>query len=561
MRKRKTNSGLTVQCVAGSHVVLIGWSFPIGKCIGLAGFALHRTDHEENEAFWLKGMKTFEITDPGLPRGTLYSTRRHPIQSFMWSDYTAKPGREYTYRVVALKGSPDHLTESAETRVTVVTEAPEDGLNDVHFNRGAAASQEFARRFGNVRPKDGDINDPKWEWLSRGLYEGMVAFVEAAKNGDKLRICAYEFHFLPFLGVLKAAVQRGVDVRVIYDAKDTPRKKTGVVFPRDANREAARKVGIRSICIERKEFKSAISHNKFMVRFKGDQPVSVWTGGTNFSDGGIFGQSNVGEVAEHEDVAKKYAAYWKLLAADPTGRALRPDVDALTPTPWGVPTYGTSVIFSPRGSLDILNWYASLATAANGALFMTFAFGMHDAFKRVYQTSEAPLRFALMEKEVRPMKAGPEKDAEIAEIKKLRRMDANLFAIGSHFRSNKFDNWLAERLSGLNFHVRYVHNKFMLIDPLSNDPIIVGGSANFSEASTKKNDENMLVIRGNQRVADIYLGEFMRLFSHHAFREFANRRGGSFPKLNHLQTDDWWKGYFGDNNRSRRRRYFANVEY
>jgi phosphatidylserine/phosphatidylglycerophosphate/cardiolipin synthase-like enzyme len=559
MRVKKTNHDLTVQCIAGSHVVLIGWSFPKDKCDGLAGFALHRTDHEEDEAYWLKAMKTFEATDPGLPRGTLHSTRHHPIQSFMWSDYSAKPGRKYTYRVIALKGPPDQLKEAAETRASVITEAPEDGLNDVHFNRGAAASQEYARRFGNVRPDDADLDDPKWEWLSRGLYEAMVAFVDAAKNGDKLRICAYEFHFLPFLRALKAAVQRGVDLKVIYDAKNKPNKNTGVVFPRDANRKAALKAGIKSKCIERAEYKSAISHNKFMVRYRGNRPVSVWTGGTNFSDGGIFGQSNVGEVAEHRDVAEKYAAYWELLATDPSGRALRPDVDALTPTPTGKPGKGTSVIFSPRGSLDVLDWYAARAKAAKGALFMTFAFGMHDVFKDVYHTSTAPLRFALMEKEVRPMKAGADRDAELAAIRDLRRMDENLFAIGSHFRSNKFDNWLAERLTGLNSHVRYVHNKFMLIDPLSSDPIIVGGSANFSQASIKKNDENMLVIRGNKRVADIYLGEFMRLYSHHAFREFANRRGGSFPKLHYLRTDDWWKDYFDGKNRSRRRAYFSGV--
>jgi hypothetical protein len=58
----------------------------------------------------------------------------------------------------------------------------------------------------------------------------------------------------------------------------------------------------------------------------------------------------------------------------------------------------------------------------------------------------------------------------------------------------------------------------MLLDPLSDDPIVITGSANFSEASTTANDENMLVIRCDSRVADIYLGEFMRLFTHFRFR-------------------------------------------
>jgi phosphatidylserine/phosphatidylglycerophosphate/cardiolipin synthase-like enzyme len=56
------------------------------------------------------------------------------------------------------------------------------------------------------------------------------------------------------------------------------------------------------------------------------------------------------------------------------------------------------------------------------------------------------------------------------------------------------------------------------MDPLSKDPIVVTGSANFSDASANENDENRLIIRGGQRVADIYFTEFNRLFNHYYFR-------------------------------------------
>jgi len=39
-----------------------------------------------------------------------------------------------------------------------------------------------------------------------------------------------------------------------------------------------------------------------------------------------------------------------------------------------------------------------------------------------------------------------------------------------------------------------------------------------SAASTTDNDDNMIIVRGNKRVADIYLGEFMRLYTHFSFR-------------------------------------------
>lgn len=67
----------------------------------------------------------------------------------------------------------------------------------------------------------------------------------------------------------------------------------------------------------------------------------------------------------------------------------------------------------------------------------------------------------------------------------------------------------------------YVHSKFLLRDPLGADPIVVTGSANFSPASTNANDENMLIIRGDRRVADIYFTEFNRIFNHYYFQAVA----------------------------------------
>ena len=97
---------------------------------------------------------------------------------------------------------------------------------------------------------------------------------------------------------------------------------------------------------------------------------------------------------------------------------------------------------------------------------------------------------------------------------------------------------------------------------LAHDPIVVTGSANFSAASTTDNDENMLVIRGNRRVADVYLGEYMRLWNHYAFREWAAKQATApaDTAFAHLDAgDQWWRGYFGDTARARQRRYFVGA--
>jgi phosphatidylserine/phosphatidylglycerophosphate/cardiolipin synthase-like enzyme len=350
--------------------------------------------------------------------------------------------------------------------------------------------------------------------------------------------------------VVRDAIERGVDVRIVYDGRADPL--------RTRNRGAIAAAGLAGASRERTLSPSYISHNKFIVKTEHGHPIGVWTGSTNFSEGGIFGHSNVGHVVREDTVAGAYLQYWNLLAGDPELAPLKREVEALSPLPAGDSPQGTTVLFSPRGSLTALHWYAARAKAAREGLFMTFAFGINDVFKDVYRTARAPFRLALLEAKTRPMKPGPERDAEEREIQVLRNMPENVFAVGAFIRTNEMDGWVKEQLSGLNSNVRFVHDKFMLIDPLSEDPLVVSGSANFSNASTNQNDENMLVTRGNRRVADIYLGEFMRLYSHFAFRESLQWRDpADRPKF--LRTDAWWRDYFGDNERATRRRFFARL--
>ena len=270
MRDRKMSQDLTVQAIAGSYVVLLGINMNRGDCDGHLGFAIHRTDHTEEEAYWLEGMKTFEETDPGLAPGSKYPTNQHPIQGFTWSDFTAKPGHQYTYRVQALRGAPSNLVKYKEVAVDVTTESEEGGNHDVFFNRGAAASQEYTRRFGNRRPDESNPADKRWAWLSRGAMEAIEGFVARAIDGSwGLRVAAYEFRLRPFADALRKAHKRGADVHILYDACDNPTDENGEVFPRDQNRAMAKAAKVKSLCSERvtrDDVKSPpISHHKFNI--------------------------------------------------------------------------------------------------------------------------------------------------------------------------------------------------------------------------------------------------------------------------------------------------------
>jgi hypothetical protein len=82
MRVDVAGPGLTVQAIAGTHVVMLGFDLNEAASTGLRGFTIHRTDHQDEDATWLQGMKTFEETDPGLLSTARYSTRQHPVQAF-----------------------------------------------------------------------------------------------------------------------------------------------------------------------------------------------------------------------------------------------------------------------------------------------------------------------------------------------------------------------------------------------------------------------------------------------------------------------------------------------
>jgi phosphatidylserine/phosphatidylglycerophosphate/cardiolipin synthase-like enzyme len=558
MRKRKGSTGLTVNAVAGSYVVVLGLNITDAMRNGLRGFAIQRTDHTEDETYWMSGTKVFESVEPHPAPGGQYSSLVHPFQSFQWADYSAKPGYSYTYKVVAMYGDPGALEQRTSVDVSVVTERTEGETHAIHFNRGSPATQEYARRFQNQWPSI--KGQAAYDWLSRGLIESIIAFIRRATGGQfGLKGAFYEFQWPTVLDELRAAKLRGVDVHVVFDDIDN---ETG---PHGDNEDAIARSQLQSVTKPRT--KGTLMHNKFLVLTENGIPRAVLFGSTNLTENGLFGHANCTHVVENEHIAAKYLAFHDKLATDPETSHGTYKTWTINQTPAPTTNFieGMAPVFSPRANSDALDWYGELAGSAQHALFMTFAFGMNETFRNVYGKDDSVLRFALMEKEWN----GRNKEAQIAAIRALQARTNVVIAIGNRIPLNNFDQWLKE-LDRITNHVNvhWVHLKFMLVDPLSDRPVVVTGSANFSEASTRTNDENMLVIKDNLRVADIYLGEYMRLYSHYAFREavkiFLDKNPHANPddmKQGFLIEDaDWTKSYFDPNDRRARmarRLYFA----
>ena len=541
----KQNGSFSVRAICGPHVVILAWDVLEADweafTAGLLGFAIERSELHNGivvERYFLRGIKRFQDKDKGLAPGTPVPTSEHPIQSFQWGDYTVKPAHRYQYRILPAYGNPKLLELRDAGAVTVEAPTPEERRTShaVYFNRGAAGSQAYAREFPNPEPDETKPESPQMKWLSRGLYEALIAFIDRAKGpAFSLRGAFYEFRYLPVGKALKKAAQAGADVKVLYDKPSYGPK----------NRAMVSKAGIKTLCRERSGNKSE-KYNKFLVLLENDAPLAVWTGSTNISAGGIFGHSNVGHIVFDAAIAQQYLDYWSFLWESPdAGNAEIAEWNKqATPTPAGVPgPRSITALFSPRDGAT-LQWYADRMAAANAIVCFTVAVTLATPFRQVLKKPSDVSQYIL-------------KDKNAPGDDEIRRDGDLLIAAGARFGKGDLANFRAEALTGFNKN-QYIHDKFLLVDPLGDDPIVITGSANFSQASTTANDENMLVIRGNTDVADAYFGEFMRIFDHIYARHIIRRKltKAAEKKRNYLANDNSWVASSRQGPKARRRQRF-----
>ena len=514
----------------------------------LQGFAIKRGLKGQVQD-WLRGIKYFKSTVPNPKKGADYPSREQPFQTFLWSDYRATPGTAYDFTVIALYGTPGNFEERHTLEFSISTELEEDPHHCVWFNRGIIASHAFETEFHNTPltdamtnnvSTDGKLLDPEVQWLSRGLTEACLKYINSTQSGEGLRVCAYEFTYPPILDALKRAHDRGVDVKIIFHdtKKDT-----------DPNRKAIADVKLPSNILFPRT-RTAIPHNKFIVKLENNTPAQVWTGSTNFTDTGFLGQTNVGHRVTDPAVAKTYLEFWTELSGDPVHSKALTEATTLTPNPPNVIGPSSTVPFySPRKADNMLDWYGQRITDAASLVMMTIPFNVANTILKAFDNNGDAMRLVVLEDV-------PTADVLAAE----KRHNGKLaFSNGAVLRksfvkfkssfggakvapiaNSKLDQWFADEEMARptnTGHVFFVHAKVLLVDPLSADPLVCSGSANFSANSLTANDENMLLIRGNTRVADIYMTEIDRIFRHFYARDIINKQAAAGDQTNPLALD------------------------
>lgn len=532
MRKKGKRNGVYVKAYTGSNSVLLAMNIDDAMRKGLLGFAIERVQVATGKRRWLNGLLNFPHISrpPGVPSPTNIA----PIQKFRWADYTIEAGEKYQYIVNPVYGTAETPKLAPGPTVTVHP-APTAGKHIVHFNRAAAASQAFSRAFKDV---DREIEQARKErrlssyrlppnalkWLSDGLLEEITNFLDRAVDASwAVDIAIYEYELEEIARAVEAAHQRGAQVRVLYHAR--PNDHQTVV-----NEESLRNLPPET---KRPRVTSSIFHHKFIVlsRIRNGQrdPVAVLAGSTNFTENGVYRQANVVHIVNRPDTSREFLTLFEQIFNGASTAETRRFININDRIDLDTPFFTG---FSPRSKPEDLDAFRTLIGGARRDVLFCTAFNLDDGIEEalIGQPNDSILRFGIENQRSRITGFHADRTANFAAAAWLK---------------DGLEGFLKESTKGQRGNI-LIHTKVIIVDFTSENPIIISGSHNFSQAASRNNDENYLVIRGDTDVADAYGCELLRIYDHYRFRFKVNQpaRARGFRPFT-LDTDDsWTNSYF-----------------
>jgi phosphatidylserine/phosphatidylglycerophosphate/cardiolipin synthase-like enzyme len=334
-----------------------------------------------------------------------------------------------------------------------------------------------------------------------------------------------------------------------------------------------------------------IVHNKFLVYVDGkNRPQAVLTGSTNWTATGLCAQTNNVLVVDDPVVAKRYLDYWKELKADEeaheknsksfqgdnlrtfdsTGKELT--LDATVPQGDSTTPSTLTSYFSPNTAKQRSSKKASelepidmkdLSDRVNGAkhavLFLAFIPGTpsivdfasaaqranKDLFVRGCVTSpNAAGEFYYTLRGSSPPKAQRVPKGQPKPPKVLIKQDPRVIAATALDKANAPTGWVKELLKA-GFAI--THDKIVVIDPFADDCVVVTGSHNLGYQASYNNDENLVMIQGNKKLAMAYATHVLDVYGHFAWR-WTLKQSGKPTADSYLKStpDEWLSWYFDD---------------
>ncbi len=487
--------------LVGTYSVIIGWTMDDPALRnGLHGFAIKRTelDPETNEILrlrWLGGYKRFAETDEGQMGDV--SSLEAPFQRFRWNDYSLKSSRVYIYEVFPMRGTPKNLTREETPLRFEVCPSTED-MNDlgVYVNRGVTAAAAYLYRFKNLSPKE--IGPSAYRWLSRGLKESLLHFINDTKSGEALHVAIYEFFDHEVAQAFKDAVDRNVAVLIVHDAKKGKHST-------EKSESVLHEFGLTQHRVKRTTVN--ISHNKIVIRLINGKPEVVWTGSANFSENAFNFQSNTALLIRDKNVVQYYEDFFQGMSTNPSKKDSKiTNLAIMDRANSQVDPFAEKTFFSPIKKKDILETACKLISSAKAIVMISAPFGLDKTMlQALSENSDSIVEYGLVNSTAKK------------KISKLHRKNTRFFT------PYRLKTYMGKTWDAKAFGAHKIHAKTIVIDPWSDNPKVFIGSANFSKASCSDNDENALLIVGNKRLAAIIATEFMRMYDHYKSRYYIDR--------------------------------------
>jgi phosphatidylserine/phosphatidylglycerophosphate/cardiolipin synthase-like enzyme len=561
---------------ANNDVITVAWSFG-QKLDGCMGFAVYRIDAEGKETA-LPAVAVF----PGFKRVAGDTCEKFPIQKFYWKDVYARlvaeknGARAFRYRIVPLSGEPGSLAPMHIPQVIsneVEISARVSDTMHAYFNRGLISTQSISRALQGKPSKKGLLDhivnptDTLRASLSGDMVEALTDFVARAKSGGKLYAALYELHDLELVPLLEKAGKK-LSI-VLSNAMEQEVRPVGEPKAEvDGNQDARdRLTKTASAMFSRMLPNNQIGHNKFVVYVdKTGHPRAVLFGSTNWTPTGLCAQTNNTVVLDNAKVAQRYLDYWRQLKAD-TQQA-KTDPKALQGavlrtwdggskeislgadgklTSWfspNTPKLRSSSTKNEKRPPDMADVVKAIEGAKRAVLFLVFYPGSPNVAQWAADAQRANKDLFVRGCVTNPSASEsfyyelhgitPPKDGK-------GKQDSRVIAADALDEKSAPAGWTKEIL---NAGFAIIHDKVVVVDPFSDDCVVITGSHNLGHKASFNNDENLVIIRGNRKLAAAYASHVLDVYDHFAWRvaqQDPRQKGDGFLKV---KPDDWQAKYF-----------------
>jgi PLD-like domain len=499
---------LACAAYANCNQALIVWQVaaPIERCLG---FALERLDAERESEF-LKSMVGFPRANPQWgPQPSAVS----PIQRFMWTDQPTKRGVPYSYRITPVVGVPnkvelvkDLALETPQVDVAAKRQGPVTGV----FNRGPSAPRPQSRETRSDRAAR--------EEFGGEVRRALLPMLMDAGADERSTVYAALLD-LEDRELVEALIALGRRANIIL-SRDPVAARNSEKLANARKALAAAQFYIRSKA-------QRFTHTNFMVVCDGDgKPKTVWTGSLNWTSAALYGRDSNALVIDDAAIAARYLDQWQRLSADPSA----PDIMAANAKPADFTLADGSrarLWFAPvRNGADLAELRGHLAAARYGILFAMGPRGRKSIIDdilqvsgRVYVAGVAPSLDA--GRQITVHQHGTE--ARVAP----ERVPSDAFGI------------VGLRMENVRM---LVGSRLIVIDPFSDDAVVIAGSHGLSDGASRMNDDDLLIIQGNRDLAAQCAVHIKGLIDHYAFRAHARASKARTPLV--LRPDDGWQRPF-----------------